>query len=310
MKKLFTIVAFALGLSNSLHAQIDDPSTMNLDVNEDTADVTTLKDLIDEKSKVYSRTNEKGHYNEVWKYSKTFDFVYVNTTMTPQFDGKTGRGVALAPEYKSDWGIMFSRTKSYGLHKPIANMVKFSFDWRGFQLNVNHFKAELNADKKAYDSSVEYVQNDNGSSNSKFPWNMEKYEVSYTMGVGPSVSVAPFVPLHKRALDFIQLNMYFHVNYSASAIYSMNNDKYDASTPADDDYDLNNKKIAMDKATKLEWGHGLGTSFGVSLSWKFIGVGFETNSVTRTYKPIGSEFESEKSKFKFKQSNLFLRINF
>lgn len=303
MKKLFATVALVAGFCTSMNAQFVQ-TNQHFDNQEDTTEVSTLAGLLAQKQKVTSHSNEKEHFNAVWKKTKTFDFNYTTTTMTPKFNDNAGRGVNLDEKYESDWAFTLSRTKSFNIHKPIANMLKFSIDWRGFQLNVNHFKVSKNAAGFAYDSQVETDNIGTDNEKYKYPWNLEKYEASYAMGVGPSITIAPFVPLHKDKLDFFRINAYYHFNYSAAVVYSQNDKKLDANGT--------NTSLAsrFDKAVKLQWGHGYGTTFGFSVSYKTVGVGYEKRTVTREYQPIGAELENSKSKFEFAQSNVYLRLNF
>ena len=85
-------------------------------------------------------------------------------------------------------------------------------------INVNHFKSKCDAENYCYDSS------DKNGDYYKTPWNLEKVEANIGLGIGPSYTVAPFVALHNEQLDYIKVNVYWHIGFGGSFIF-MSNDK-------------------------------------------------------------------------------------
>jgi hypothetical protein len=60
---------------------------------------------------------------------------------------------------------------------------------------------------------------------------------------------------------------------------------------------------------KLDLGHGLITSFGFSVTWKFIGLGSERRSGSLEYKSLSTnDFGSEKYKFKSSTNRIFIQF--
>ena len=87
-----------------------------------------------------------------------------------------------------------------------------------------------------------------------------------------STTVCPSVrlsPSHRssKGVHFFKLNIYFHIGYAASIITILNSSANDVGTDAS-----YRKKMS---GTSFDFGHGLYTSFGINLSWKAIGAGFE-----------------------------------
>ena len=60
---------------------------------------------------------------------------------------------------------------------------------------------------------------------------------------------------------------------------------------------------------KLDLGHGLITSFGFSVTWKFIGLGYEHRSGSLEYKSLSkNDFSNEKYKFKSSTNRVFIQF--
>ena len=61
--------------------------------------------------------------------------------------------------------------------------------------------------------------------------------------------------------------------------------------------------------TKINWGHGTTSSFGFSVVWKFIGLGYEHRVANIKYKAISTDDFGEKT-YKFKSSLNRIYIQF
>ena len=218
-KKLFFSVA-CLFISVCSFGQDVNAAGLQGDVIQkgDTAQVTTINDIIKMQQEVTSMNFRDSHYRKVWGRKSYLNVAYNNTTLTP--DGVVETGVAYnegnAPEYKSNWGLSLQVGRNYALHKrPIANILQFNFDYTFIDLNVNHFKAE-NDGKDLYDSRAILP----GTTDMFYtPWNLEKYDINYGMAVGPSVTVAPFTHTNYAGLHHLKFNVYFHIGYQAALLY-------------------------------------------------------------------------------------------
>ena len=141
--------------------------------------------------------------------------------------------------------------------------------------------------------------------------------------LGPSITVAPFTYLSNRGLHYIKLNMYFHIGYQASILYMKDKEIGDVQyepyleyKATDDYYSLSDEKKAiiydhenMKDVLKLNWGHGMLTTFGLSLTWKGIGIGYEHRVAHNKYKSFSTgdnEFGSASYKFKTTTDRVFV----
>lgn len=300
MKRILICSAIqAIALLSFAQEKID-ITDVTLDLAEDTAKVTTIADIIDVQEMVTTRNSSLAHYDKVWSYTSYFNIAYTSSTLKPKdniklgYDNYNGDRV---PEFKSDWGLSLQLGHNYSLlKKAVANMVQFNIDFTYIDLNVNHYKAN---DGKTYDSA------NMGNDGHKYvPWCMEKYEINYGMALGPSVTVAPFTTLDIPQLHFLKLNLYYHIGYHVSALVMPYNKTHDAG------YDEDAYRYSS-PSPALNWGHGLMNSFGLNLSWKSIGLGYEMRSGSLQYRPFDKN-EYGKGKYKFKDHNnrIYLEIRY
>ena len=281
------------------------PMTFNWQ--EDTTEVTTINDIIRMQQDVTNKKYAESHYRDVWSRKGYFNISYNSTTLTPDQSIPTGVGGNVVPEFKSDWGVSLNIGRSYALHKsPIANMLQFNFDFSYIDLNVNHFKHEGDG-KNLYDSREVLP----GTTDKFFtPWNLEKYDFNYGMSVGPSISIAPFTSTNVSGLHHIKLNAFFHVGYHVSLLYMLNDEEADMNQGDDPTDPIAVERYEkMKDNLKLDLGHGLITSFGFSVTWKFIGLGYEHRSGSLEYKSLSkNDFGNEKYKFKSSTNRVFIQF--
>ena len=338
MKRKFIILSACL-FATSAFAQIEEAKEVdNIDWQEDTAEIVSIADIMRDEQEVTMRKNVKKHYNDVWKRRSFFNVSYSKNTLTPKDEIHTGvNETELVPELKSDWGFALTRGRNYSLHKtPIANVAQFNIDITLIDLNVNHFKAE--GDKNLYDSRHKFKEKDgpNGSwvgwnssnpgsdgsyyNSSTFkkamnytPWKIEKYEGNVCMSLGPSLTLAPFTYINVPALHYIQMNFYYHIGYQLSAIMMKNDSDLDVNQPDQISPKENEKEQqeALGDHLVFDYGHGMTSTFGFSLWWKFIGVGFESRKSTLEYQSFSeSDFGDNKYKFESAISRVYLQFRF
>lgn len=335
MKRKFIMLTACL-FATTAFAQIESESKEvdNIDWQEDTTEIVTIADIMRDEQEVTMRKNVQKHFDDVWRRRTYLNISTTTTTLTPQEDYYTGvaasDGLDKVPEFKSDWGVSLTWGRGYRLHKPsIANVAQFNIDYTWIDLNVNHFKAEGNAN--LYDSSHKFYPSnklpDNNwltPGNTNFedgvfytPWNLEKYEANYGMNLGPSLTISPFTYVNVPALHYIQMNFFFHIGYYAS-IQMMKNDGDMDVNPAPPSDKKPTSYTTLEKLhekmadnNKLDFGHGMATSFGFSLSWKFIGFGFESRKSTLEYQSLSeSDFGKAKYKFDCSYNRVYLQFKF
>lgn len=260
----------------------------------------SVSDIIKMQQEVTKRNQSESHFRSVWSRKGYLNVSYNTTTLSPKDDVPTGVAYngGKAPEYKSNWGASIQLGRSYALHKrPISNILQFNIDYTYIDLGVNHFKAEGDG-TNLYDSS--------NKSGEKYytPWNLEKYDINYGMAVGPSVTVAPFTYTKYAGLHHMKFNVYFHVGYHVGLLYMVNDENADVNQDKDDD-DYKRMKDNL----KMDLGHGLTTSFGFSLTWKTIGVGYEHRSGNLKYKSLSTDdFGKDSYKFKSSTNRVFVQF--
>ena len=302
MKKIFLVL---MGCMASFSVMAQDDSTLSNGIDEpaDSTELTSINDIINERQAVSQRLSLDKHFNRVWGYRSFVNFVYHNTaTLTPDEVVSTGTSFnnGVAPEYKAKLGFALQVGRNYRLHKrPIANVAQLNLDFTGFDLSYNQYEAETGNKGKVYLNTQSF--NYEGKDYFYIPWNIEKHELNYGMSIGPSLTIAPFTYVKGLELHYLKLNGYFHVGYNASAIFM----KYDENNIEDSPDKSKNK---TDENCFL-WGHGMTTSYGGTLSWRNIGVGFEHRSGNLEFQSFSTDkYSKVKSKFKTGLTRLYFQI--
>lgn len=302
MKRRIIFILTCL-LSTAVFAQVEnDDNKVVIDWTEDSTDITTIQDIIKVQQQVTNRNVTEQHFADVWGRRGYFNFSYNTTKLSPKGNYPNGLDNNYVGELKSNWGASIQYGRSYRLHKkPISNVALFNIDYTGIDLNVNHFEAIGNGTYK-YNSSIKQPKNADGIEYYNLPWNMEKYEVNYGMTLGPSLTLAPFNLLSGNGLHYIKFNVFYHIGYNISMIYSPNDKKLDENQSGEDFQ-------AMESNLKMVWGHGMMQSFGFNISWKAIGIGFEHRSSTIKYKAMNTkDFGKNEYEFSSATNRISLQI--
>jgi hypothetical protein len=304
MKRKLIFILTCL-LSTGVFAQVEnDDNKVVIDWSEDSTDITTIQDIIKVQQQVTNRNVTEQHFADVWGRRGYFNFSYNTTKLSPKGNYPNGLDNGPVGELKSNWGASIQYGRSYRLHKkPISNVALFNIDYTGIDLNVNHFEAIGNGTYK-YNSSIKHTEKEDGKDSKYYnlPWNMEKYEVNYGMTLGPSLTLAPFNLLSGNGLHYIKFNVFYHIGYNISMIYSPNDKKLDENQSGEDFQ-------AMESNLKMAWGHGMMQSFGFNISWKAIGIGFEHRSSTIKYKAVNTkDFGKNEYEFSSATNRISLQI--
>ena len=210
---------------------------------------------------------------------------------------------ARLPLIVSQFGAM-PAAKDETLTVPLPAVTTFSVPPIEAVTDENHYKA---GDAPVYDSNQEWTQFDRYNISKDYhyiPWDLERFEGSYGMSLGPSFTVLPFRYVNNDQLHFLKFNMYFRVGYQASILYMSNNYELDKNQ---DTHSSNFKEV--DESLIMHWGHGLLTSFGLSLTWKGIGIGYEHRVAHNRYKSFTTSiFGNDIYKFKTSTDRIFISI--
>ena len=314
----------------ALKADGEAEPALTIEQAEDTTKIRTIDDVVNDKVRQARISGDTEHWDDVWSRRSYFNLGYNMSTLAPKENYRTGIGNELVNDFKSDYGFSLQYGRCFRLHKkPIANILHFYIDYTGIDLNFSHYASGAKADgekKNLYNSNAHNLdaKSDENKSAIPFyiPWNLEKFEGSYGMMLGPSITVAPFTHLSNRGLHYLKLNAYFHIGYQASILYMKNTEVGDVNnelyvtyeakgysnlsdTEKEIYYDHNNIQDVL----KLNWGHGMLTTFGLSLTWKSIGIGYEHRVAHNKYKSFSTgddEFGSASYKFKTTTDRVFV----
>ena len=108
MKKIKTsIIAAFLAFAPCAYAQ-DVITIPNLDMDEDTTEVTTVSDIVKMQQKVITNNNTEKHYLDMWK-RRTYLNIATNTTSLKSDDDKY--------DFSSDWGVSLQLGYNHRLTK-------------------------------------------------------------------------------------------------------------------------------------------------------------------------------------------------
>lgn len=310
MKKfIYFLMALATAIPASAQETQDLVVSKVLDQAEDTTQVVTINDIIEIQESVNTVNSNASHKRKVWSRTSFFNIGYNKMSLTPKGEYCAGlKKDQLLGKMESDWGASLTLGHNYKLHKnAIANIVQFNLDYTYINLNANHFK-RADGDE-LYNSALTWNKDNDGYTTSYqyIPWNLEKYELNYSMELGPSITLAPFTYVNVPGLHFLKFNAYFHVGYEVSMMFIKNEKMYDANT--DKNTSLYN---TMNNSMKLNWGHGLTTTIGGNISWKAIGIGFEKRTASKLkYQSIQTEtFGNDKYEFDGSNTRIYLQIRY
>lgn len=313
MKKKFCLLLLAMPMAIGVFGQTDDPAVSNIDFEEDTVHVNTLNEIIAMQDLVYDKNYRSRMLRNVWKRKRFFTLSYANTTMSGEnlwlYDMANGSSdpsdnmKQQDKKYKSDWGIALKRSNIVAFHKkPIADILSFGLEYSVLDVAVNHYSKDkdLRYDSRAiYEEEVDDGPYSNKEEYHYMPWGSEMYTFAYGIHLGPSISLAPFAKLKSQGAAHIRLQAYFTVGYRASFLWMRADNKQDlnyldrgTASYVSADYD------AVKNSSKLSWAHGLVTTWGIRLSWKGIGLGYEVTNGGYKYQSIEKNiYGSHKSKF-------------
>ena len=309
MKKRIFLSVFVLTCAMHLFAQTDDQTTQGiLDFEEDTTSITSLSDIIKTQEQIYEKTYHSNFIKSVWKRKKAFTVSYENTTLKSNklmmYDQGSDKYSEENKTFESDWGVSIKRSRTSALHKrPIADIVTFALEHSFLDISVNHYKKIREG--KLYNSNIV----DTVGGYNYTPWGTEMYSFAYGIKLGPAITIAPFTHTRSRGLAHIRLLGYFNIGYRAGLLWLRGKDKYDTNQPSGDDWDASTRFDRVSNSIMLNWGHGLTTSWGIRLNWKWLGIGYEVINGDLDFRSVVNDIYGKKvSKFSQSTKRLSLSI--
>ena len=326
MKKHLTAVLLFF-CASSMTAQDDkvDSRLTNIDWKEDSTEIITVRDIIRTQQKVTTRAALTDHYAKVWGNRGFFNVSYhLQSTMDPSRTIPTGFSLnnGELPKQTAKYGGSILVGKNIKLHKkPIANTLAFNLDFIGVDLNFNYYDGEKADGDSVYNSKATYDVKEKGKTKTfhYIAWNQKKYQLSYGMMIGPSITLAPFNYIKDaKGLHFMKFGFYYHIGYRASALLIIGDKEKDYQYPGENVFYNTwneNQRNELEEYNENQFlvGHGLYQAWGVTMSWKRIGFGYEHCwGKDLKYKNIAgkSKFGDSSYKFDIVTNRIYLTYRF
>ena len=248
----------------------------------DSISVTSLDDIINTESRLFSDRDDIQHYQTIWNKNAYIKLGYNSTTFSSsEFPSLNG---PYSEEQNSDWGLGFQYGSVFNFHKnPLGDVVFIGLDYTGINLNVNRFNGCTPS--PTFESSPTKPYH--------LPWHNKIWMVDYSMLLGPAVTLYPFTSLRKSGTDNIRLEIYFQMGYNV-ALAIIN--------------DVPNNNMNETK-NKLAFGHGFCTNFGFNVTWDFVGIGYESQ-ITSSMNFNATDDDYDTGSFNAKKSNGRFYIQF
>jgi len=279
MKKTLTLIMFCLATAASVQAQ-DEIEWLTADSTE----IPSLEEIIRIESDLSSTKENESHYRKIWGKTTFLNLNYTTTTFSS--DAFPTAGGTYQREFKNNLGLGLLSGKTYNFHKkPIGTVLFIGLDFVPMDLNFNSFDEEAPSQQFEQATDEPYC----------LPWHQKKMTVDYGMSLGPSLTFYPFTALHSSGTDNIRLQFYFRVGYHFAVAM------IDEVSP----------RKGKDKKTEYLWGNGLSKSYGLNLTWGFVGFGYEHRQFsTFTYRPFSSTFKTGDLETEQANNRLYLQFRF
>lgn len=312
MKKAIFLLA-ALLMSLGLQAQTN---PTNLDFEEDTTQVVSISEILQMQEMAYSKKYRTEVISSVWKPRAYLTLSYASTSLKGKslmmYDPTTKTETKQSPTYTTNWGLSLKRSTIFPFHKkPISNLVSFGLYFTGLDLSVNHYCEDS---LMRYDSRHTFRVEDSVDEYQYVPWGSEMYSFAYAMHLGPAITVAPLTPLENVQAAHLRLQAYFTIGYRIGLFWMRGNDQQDLNLLAKTENNAENSYEEtyferVSGSSKILWGHGLTTNWGLRISWRNIGLGYEVIHGNYTIKSAEKKIYGNE-KFKFSETSKRVTLSY
>jgi len=274
MRKFFLTLSLSLAVGFAF-AQTE---TTNASI---AAKVDSLQQQLNVLQTKEEKRSQAEYDDKIWARKKYVTIGYMSQKLTNK---------DLEYDRKSQFGVSLAYGRTYYLHKSaIAHILKIGLDWTRLNATFVKYKTDDLTEVNTLESNYGGYGDDDYSSDKD-----NVYQLDLGMGIGPSLNFAPFYSVG-HGLQHLKLHTYFHVTPSYSLLIE--------STDGDTEYH-----------------HGYTTfyNFGIDVAYKAISLGYEYrwgnskfNSLSMSYdEEEGEGIKTDKQKFKFGTSTIYLRFNF
>ncbi len=138
-------------------------------------------------------------------------------------------GDDFSPVEKSNFSVFLTKGTTYRFPKnPIGGLVKIGIDAVWFDLQATKYKSPYSS--VDWTSEVVPPEYDDDDDAPDFDLNIGRWGISFGMGVGPNVSVAPFALTSIKALQPLRASVYFHYAPTMQLYFKSQNDEFEMST--------------------------------------------------------------------------------
>lgn len=261
-------------------------------------ELDSLRQEVAELNAARNADEEESTQKRLWSYGRYKRISYVVQNMTrAAYNGMPS--TKWGPKF--GFGIQIGNT--YHLpHKPLAGIIKFGIDATWWDITYAGYNSPDLGSTAVVSPGVT-----NGVPDFSFPEdypeeeivldNIGVHQLSMSMGVGPSVNIAPFAFSSNKNLQMLKAQVYGHFLMGVSAILYTD--------PSTDETEINFAALPQG-------------AFGVSFNWKQLGIGFEGRWGSAKYKNLVSsdDFEEDEDggeetpKVSFSNSAFRVYLNF
>jgi len=239
------------------------------------SELDSLRQEVAELNAARDADEEAITQKRLWGYGRYKRISYVVQNMTrAAYDGMPS--TKWGPKF--GFGIQIGNT--YHLpHKPLAGIIKFGIDATWWDVTYSSYSSPNLSSAAVVTPGV-----NDGVPDFSFPedypeqeivlGNLGVHQLSMSMGVGPSVNIAPFAFSSNKNLQMLKAQVYGHFLMGVSAILYTD--------PNTDETEFNFAALPQG-------------AVGVSFNWKQLGIGFEGRWGSAKYKNLVSteDFDEE-----------------
>jgi len=211
----------------------------------------SLLALVQELQQKQAQAEQEKKWEKIWdKRKKHWSFSYITSQKLTLKNNENSVS-------KSSFGVNVKRGRTWYLpKKPLGGMVKFGIDLDPLDLTYVKYESDpVNVQKTTGSADEEGEEQD---------LNLGRHQITYGIGIGPSVTVNP--------IDHLKACAFFHYVPGVGALI------YDS---------------------KFSWGYQGMCAFGFNVAYKVISLGFETRWGSSTFSKIEYDEEENDNNFDY-----------
>lgn len=279
--QLMTAACIFMGHAVNFSANETSPNEI---ASGDTTSLMSIDKIAEHETQVMNNKKHDMNLTDAWSKNTFLNLIFNTSHVMSSKEFPTTGGVLPYTEYEREMGFGLEWGQTFNFHrKPLGSVLFIGLDYTWMDLEYNKFK-----------KATAPVGFETGDRVHNMPWHNEKQTLGYGMSFGPAFTIYPFSSFAESAANQIRMHLYFHVGYGVEFAFIK-------------DAVVNTDGVKTGHA----FGHGLYTAFGGSLTWNFVGIGYEfRNDPTIRYKALEKANDTGKLKMKEKTGRLFIQFRF